>query len=99
MDLKDSTFLDSIQSNKFNQNRSTCVYYDHCHMTNYIKGDCCQLVGYPPNHKFAKRRVVDRSNKTPGYGGNRQQNYGGNRLQNVGGNKQQNYEITKNTCK
>ncbi|KAF3639452.1 Amino acid transporter ANTL2 [Capsicum annuum] len=46
--------------------------------------------GFLPNHKFTKKRVLDRNSKLPGYDE-------GNKQQNFGGNKKLNYEDYKRT--
>lgn len=66
VDVNDQTALTSIQLNKYKKPGE--LYCEHCHMRNHTIKNCYKFIGYPNDHKYGKKVIVDRTNRKPNCG-------------------------------
>ncbi|KAH0699376.1 hypothetical protein KY284_013591 [Solanum tuberosum] len=64
------------------------LYCEHCHMRNHNTKYCYKLIGYPSDHKYGKKNPIDRNERKPQFGDEKQR-FQSDRHERVGGNKRQ----------
>lgn len=78
LDVHDPTALTSLHNNKTGQ--ITGLYCDYYHLRNHTRANCYRLIGYPPNFKFTRKKVVDdRDGRGQSYENERSQSFGNRR--------------------
>lgn len=84
LNIGDPTALASIQFSKFK--RAGEMYCEHCHLRNHTIKNCYKLIGYPADHKYGKKNAMDKDDRKPHYGEERQR-FGGDRSHRFVGNR------------
>ncbi|KAL3371394.1 hypothetical protein AABB24_008103 [Solanum stoloniferum] len=86
LNVNKPTALASMQHNKSKKHND--LYCEHCHMRNHNTKYCYKLIGYPSYHKYVKKNPIDRNERKPQFGDERQR-FQGDSHERVGGNRRQ----------